>query len=78
MQNLPRVHALALRVQQKLRADLHGAGGMVYGHELQRHAHMLQSVWVACGVLVTSVSDHWSEKRSLLYWCAALGLPVPC
>ncbi|BDA43849.1 probable serine/threonine-protein kinase STY17 at C-terminar half [Coccomyxa sp. Obi] len=45
--------------------------GMVYGHELQRHAHMLQSVWVACGVLVTSVSDHWSEKRSLLYceWC---------
>ncbi|CAL8469838.1 g9380 [Coccomyxa elongata] len=45
--------------------------GMVYGHELQRHAHMLQSVWVACGILVTSVSDHWSEKRSLLYceWC---------
>lgn len=43
---------------------------MVYGHELQDQARMLQSVWIACGLLVNAVADHWSEKRSLLYWCA--------
>ena len=42
----------------------------MYGHELQDQARMLQSVWIACGLLVNNVADHWSEKRSLLYWCA--------